>query len=242
MTEPEVKAEQTAPAPEAQSTPAETKETSPEPTYLTKEDAAALIEAAKADLDKQLDAAYKTLRRGEAKSDTAQKRLDKLEVEVFESSLKGLEPDKQEVERLKRQYQRDTETRTVDPQAELTSFQSWAQSYLDDEGIDAKDPTLVERFNKLAEGWTSQSDLRVALARATGQTHAAKAKVVAAESAEREKMAREDERTKSRNETRQAEGKVDRGSAPAAASPTKKNFLEYTSEEWDAFKTTRQRK
>ena len=243
MTEPEGTVEPTTAAP-APVEPAAQTETTTEPqetSTLTLDQVKALIEERDVLIRKETEQAYKTLRRGEAKSDTALKRIEKLETELLEVSLKGLDPDKAEVERLKRQVQRDVESRTADPQQEVTAFQGWSASLLEEEGIDPKDPTLAEAFGKYGEGWQSQADLRVALTRSIAKVHAERTKAARAESADREKKAREDERAKLRNENRQAEGKVDKGT-PASATPASKNILSMTPEEWTAFNASRVRR
>lgn len=246
MTDPQVEAEpQTAPEPEAQSDAAETpQETSPQP--LTRELVEELISQARAQdrteieqVKKELESAYKTLRRGEAKGDTAQKRIDRLEQDLFEISLRGLEPQQQDLERLKRQSQRDSESRNVqlDPNAEVAAFQAWSASVLAEEGIAGNDPTLTEAFQKYGEGWTSQADLRVAMTRAIAKVRAEEAKKAKAEAADREKKAREEERTKLRNENRQAEPRLDKGTPAATAK--NKSLLTMSQEEWDAFNAGR---
>lgn len=245
MTDPQVEAEtQTAPEPEAQSETAETpQETSPQ--YLTREEVDAIIEekvaARQAEIDKQLEAAYKTLRRGEGKSDTLLKKVERLEQEQFENSLRGLEPQQQDLERLKRQSLRDSESRNAqaDPNAEVASFQAWATSVLAEEGIAGTDPILTEAFQKYGEGWTSQADLRVAMTRAIAKVRTEEAKKAKAESADREKKAREEERTKLRNENRQAEPRLDKGTPAATAK--NKSLLTMTQEEWDAFNASRRK-
>ena len=246
MPEPEVTAaEVTVPAVEAetQAEAAATKETA----ILTRDDVKALIDETWADREnvirKELEAAYKTLRRGEAKSDVAQQRIDKLESELFEVSVRGLEPERIEVERLKRQVQRDAETRSVisDPNAEVAAFQNWSVSVLEEERIKSDDPVLAEAFKRHADGWQNAADLRVALTRAVAAVHREREKTARSESAEREKKAREEERAKLRNETRQSEGKVDRSTPAASARSGGKGVLHMTPEEWEAFKATRGR-
>ena len=113
---------------------------------------------------------------------------------------------------------------------------------MEEEGIDSKDPILMEAFKKYGDGYQTQADLRAALGRAVGKVHAARAKAEAASVADREKKAREDERAKLRNEKRQEEGKVDKGT-PASASPNSgKNILSMTPEEWTAFNASRVRR
>lgn len=246
MTEPEVTAEaQTAPslpvAEEAQSAePETTQETSP----LTRDEVAAIIEekvAARAlEIEKQLDSAYKALRRGEAKGDMSLKELQKIRAEIDELSLRGLEPEKAELVKLQRQVQRDAESRNapVDSNAELAQFNAYAKSVLEEEGIAGTDPVLTEWFKKYGEGYQTQADLRVALTRAIAKVRTEEAKKAKADSADREKKAREEERAKLRNEKRQEEGKVDRGTPAAGQS---KNFLTMSSEELEAFEKSRRR-
>ena len=228
------------PPQDAQSEPTETQETA----TLTRDDVKALIEETWADREttirKEIEQTYKTLRRGEAKSDVSLKRIEKLETELFDISLRGLDPQQAEVEKLRRQVQRDADTRSVpDPNSEASAFQGWATPYLEGEGINSEDPVLKASFQKHAEGWTNAADLRVALTRAVADVHKDAAKKARSESAEREKKAREDERTKLRNEKRQEDGKIDKGGAASAGRP--KSFLDMPKEEWEAFKATRGR-
>jgi len=240
LIESEVKVEApTAPAlPEAQSEQTETpQETS---TPLTKEDLAAFrqeIEAREVEIRKELESAYKTLRRGEAKSDTAHKEIASLKQELFEISLRGLEPQQQEIERLKRSSQDAQSRSAIDPNAEQAAFANYATSVLAEEGIDGKDSVLTEWFGKYGEGWQNQADLKVALTRAIAKVHSERAKQARAESVEKEKKAREEERAKLRNENRQQEGKVDKGTP--ASTNTPKNFLQMSDQEFEAFRKAR---
>lgn len=242
MTEPEVQVEPQTVEPEkveTQSAPAET----PQETSPTLEQVKALIDetwaSRKTEIDKELESAYKTLRRGEAKSDTAQKRIEKLEGELLEVSLRGLEPQQQEVERLKRQVQREADSRTApSADAEVAKFNEWSRPFLEEEGIPSNDATLTEAFQKYGEGWTTQADLKVALTRAVAQVRKAEAKKAVADSAEQVKKAREEERAKARNTERQSEGKLDRGT-PAASN--RKDFISMSDEEWKAFNASRRR-
>jgi hypothetical protein len=214
------------------------------PTYLTLDEAKTLIEQTfverEGNLRKDLDAAYKTLRRGEAKSDVAQKRIDKLEAELFEISLRGMEPQQAEVEKLRRQMQRESEARSVDPNAEVASFNAESASILEEEGISAEDPVLKASFQRFAAGWTSAADLRVALTRAIAQVHKEREKAAKADSAKAVERAREEERAKARNDKRDADGKIDRGThAAASAKPAVRNWLSASNEEWEALKTQR---
>lgn len=242
MTEPDVPVQtQTAPVEEAQSEAETPQETSPQ--YLTKEDAQVLIEQVwterKIELEKQLDAAYKTVRRGESKSDTSQKRIDKIESEMFELSLRGLEPQQVETERLKRQVAQSSYS-APDPNVVQAEFAGYARSVLEEEGIKGDDPVLTEWFNKYADGYQSLADLKVALARSVGRVNADKAKKATADAGEREKKAREEERTKLRNEKRQEEGRVDKGT-PASAAQSK-SILTMSEEEWTSFNAGRRKR
>lgn len=241
MPEPQETVEpQTAPTPEApveeaQSEQTETQETA---TPLTREDAKALIEEVWAErqteIRKEIDQAYKTLRRGEAKSDVSIKRIEKLETELFDISLRGLDPQAVEIEKLKRQAQRADPV--SDPNSEASAFQGWATPYLEGEAINSEDPVLKASFQKYAEGWTNAADLRVALTRAVADVHKDAAKKAKSESADREKKAREDERAKLRNEKRQEDGKIDKGTVAGKASGPAKSALYLSQEEWEALK------
>lgn len=240
MAEPqEPAATPTDPAPESPTVAPETQETP-----LTLDTVKALIDETWADRERaikgELDSAYKTLRRGEAKSDVAHQKIARLEQELMEVSLRGLDPQQAEIETLKRK-QRDTETRQPDPNAEAAAFQGWSSSFLDEEKIDPKDPVLVKEFERHAIGWAVAADLKVALTRAVAAVHREREKTARAESADREKRAREEERARARNEKRQEEGKVVVGTPASSAGPRPKNLLSMTPEEWEAFKAQRGR-
>lgn len=244
MAEPEGQAP--APTDAQEAPPSEEAKVEETPTYITLEDAKALLDQTWAEREtnirKDLEAAYKTLRRGEAKSDQAQKRIDKLEAELLEVSLRGLEPAQVEVEKLRRQVQRDADSRSAppDPDAEVAAFKGWSSSYLEEEQIGPDDPVLKASFQRYADGWQGAADLRVALTRAVADVRKEQAKAARSEAAEREKKAREDERAKLRNEKRAEDGKVDKGAAaPASASPVRKNWLAAPPEEWEALKSQR---
>lgn len=245
MPEPEVTAApETVPAegtPPAEAVP---QETAP----LSRDDVKALIQETWAEREQEirgeLKAAYNTLRRGEAKSDTSHKRIDKLEHELFEISVRGLEPGQVEIERLKRQVQHDAESRAMpnDPNAEVASFRAWAAPVLEEERIDPNDPVLVASFERHGSGWQNAADLRVAMTRAVADVHKEQAKKARSESAERENKAREEERAKLRNEQRQGDGKVDKATpATPARSGMPKNVLSMSPEEWEKFKASRGR-
>lgn len=240
MAEPEVAAvAPTAPVEEAPSAEVAAQET---PTYLTIDDAKALIESTlserESNIRKDLDAAYKTLRRGEAKGDNAQRRIDKLETELFDLSLRGLEPQQQEVAKLQRAVQQ--QTTAPDPNAEVAAFRAWSTSVLDEEKISADDPVLKGSFERHADGWTSAADLRVALTRAIAQVHKEREKAAKADTSKLVEKAREEERAKARNANREAEGKIDKGTAAAGGGRTR-SILEMPPDEWEAFKATRRR-
>jgi len=230
------------PEAEAQSEQIEPQETA---TPLTLEAVKALIDETmterETNIRRELDQAYKTLRRGEAKSDVSHKRIDKLEQELFDISTRGLEPAQVEMATLKRQLQRDAESRTVsqDPSAEVSAFQSWSSPYLEEEGIKAEDPVLVAAFQKHASGWQNAADLRIAMTRAVADVHKEQVKKARSEAGDREKKAREEERAKLRNENRQAEGKIDKGAAAGKSAGTPKNWLAASQEEWDALQAQR---
>ena len=85
-------------------------------------------------------------------------------------------------------------------------------------------------------------DLKVALTRAVAAVHREREKTARAETTEREKKAREDERTKVLNERRESEGPLDRGSA--ASGTQKVDWLNISAEEFarlDAVKTADRR-
>ena len=240
MPEPQETVEpQTAPAvevpQEAQSEPTETQETA----TLTRDEVKALIEETWADREttirKEIEQTYKTLRRGEAKSDVSLKRIDKLETELFDISLRGLDPQAVEIEKLKRQAQR-ADSNVPDPNSEASAFQGWATPYLEGEAINSEDPVLKASFQKHAEGWQNAADLRVALTRAVADVHKDAAKKAKSESADREKKAREDERAKLRNEKRQEDGKIDKGTVAGKATGTPKNLMALSPEEWETLK------
>ena len=241
MTEPEVKAE-TLTAPLEQQAEAQS-EAETQDTSLTRDQVAALIDekvAARAvELEKQIDSAYKTLRRGEAKGDMSLKELQKIRVEIDELTLRGLEPEKVELVKLQRQVQRDADSRTApDANAEAAAFNVWSAPFLEEEGIASNDPILAEAFKKYGEGWQTQADLKVALTRSVAKVRTEQAKKASADSADQVKKAREEERAKVRNDNRQTEGKVDRGTP---TSTSRKDFLTMSNEEWAAFNASRRR-
>lgn len=237
MAEPEGTVETpTAPAPvpeaETQNVEITTQET---PTPLTLDTVKALITETFAEyktaIGKDVEQTYKTLRRGEAKSDVAHQRIAKLEGKLEDLATRGMAPEEVRIWKLERQVERDAEARaqTANPDVELSAFESDATSILEEESIDRKDPVLNEAFQRFANGWRSSADLKVALTRAVAAVHKEREQTARTESAEREKKAREDERTKLRNEKRQSEGPVDKGTP---ASPVRsKHPLEMTEEE-----------
>lgn len=230
MAEPETPLLETAPPPEesAQTEPEKPQETPP----LTVD---AIRDALLPQVRKDVEAAYKAARRAEAKAETVPKRLEE-KISRLEAALellitKDMDEPSKKVFVAERALERERESRIVpDPEIERQradlEFQGYAASVLAEEGIKADDITVA--FNKYAAPAKSPADWKVALGHAIADYHKAEAKRAKDESADRERKAREEERTKLRNEQRKEEGPVDRG---APASSGLKDWSKATEEE-----------
>ena len=207
----------------------------------------AIKEALLPEVRKELKTAYDAARRAEAKAERAPERFREsiapLE-EAIESLLtREMTDDAKEAFKAKRDLARATRH---DPEAaqqrEVAEFQAEAASVLEEEGIKADDPILAAAYQKYVAGAKTPAQWRTALGRAVAAVHKDRATKAETSVTEREKKAREDERTKVLNERRESEGPLDRGSA--ASGTQKVDWLNISAEEFarlDAVKTADRR-
>ncbi len=209
--------------------------TSVTPTPLTIEAiTAALLPA----FEKSLKPAYDTARRAEAKAERApQQVMSQIEPmraaldEILTRDLNDDQKARYKAERALADSQRTDPAQAAEREQEV--FRSEAVSVLAEEGVSADDPTFVEAYQRYGQNAKTPAQWRLTLGRAIAEVHKAKAKQSEGTFAEREKKAREDERTKIRNEQRETEGIVDRGAG--ASSGAKKDWLAMSPEEFAKF-------
>ena len=173
-------------------------------------------EALLPEIRRETKAAYDAARRAEAKAERApdkfREQIAPLEEAIEAILTQSLNEDQRQAFIAKRDLARATRR---DPDAEqaqqVAEFQTEAASVLEEEGIKADDPVLVAAYQKYLAGAKNPSQWRTALGRAIAAVHKDLAVKSESSASEREKKAREDERTKVQNERRESDGPVDRG-------------------------------
>ena len=216
--------------------------TPPTETALTRAEIAELIskasEEVQAKLKTDLDAAYKAARRSEAKGDTANAKLAKMEARLEEVATRGMDEGEARLWKAQRAEERAQEaTTTVSQQQEYekaaADFQQRSTAYLSSEGISADDPRLTGAFAKFSAEARTYDDWDKALMRSVAEVHKDNAKKAVEQAKVAADKAREEERARQRNEQRKDEGPIDRGS-PASPAP-KKNVWDMSDEEFKAY-------
>lgn len=223
-----------------------TEATPPTETALTRAEVAELISKANEEvstrLKADLDAAYKAARRSEAKGDTANAKLAKMEARLEEVATRGMDEGEARLWKAQRAEERAQEaSSTVTTQRDNErAFADWnvrAQEYLRTEGITAEDPVLIASFNKNVEGARTYDDYDRAMSRAVADVHKDRAKKATDNVKVVADKAREEERARLRNEQRRGEGPVDRGSPASPAS--KPDWKTMTDEEFKVYDAQR---
>ena len=222
--------------PPTSETPAGQTETKVEPSTppLTVE---AIRDALLPEVRKELKAAYDAARRAEAKAERAPEKFREsirpIEEAVEALLTKDMTDDARAAFTAKRDLVRERQTQQ-DPDAvyqkEVASFQQEVSSVLEEEGIKSDDPILVAAYQKYLAGAQTPAQWRTALGRSVAAVHKDRATKSEVGSAEREKKAREDERTKVLNERRGDSGPIDRGQP--ASSGTKKDWANISAEQF----------
>jgi len=229
-----------APATEAELQPAPlTEATPPIETALTRAEVAELIskasEEVQAKLKTDLDAAYKAARRSEAKGDTANAKLAKMESRLEEVATRGMDEGEARLWKAQRAEERAQEaTTTVSQQQEYekaaSEFQQRSSAYLNSEGITSDDPVLTAAFAKFSAEARTYDDWDKALMRSVAEVHKDRSKKAAEQAKTAADKAREEERARQRNEQRRDEGPIDRGTP--ASTGIKKAVWDMTDDEF----------
>lgn len=195
------------------------------------------------DITNALNTARRAQSAADRVPDRVQRALAPIEEAIEVLLTRDMTEDAREAFKAKQQLARATR---VDPEAaqqnEVAAFQAEAASILDEEGVKADDPVLAAAYQKYVAGAKTPAQWRTALGRAVAAVHKDRAAKAEMTFAEREKKAREDERTRILNEGREKEGPIDRGQ-PASAT-TKIDWANLTPEEFarlDAAKTAERR-
>ena len=204
-------------------------------------------EALLPEVRKELKAAYDAARRAEAKAERAPERFRELMAPIEEAVetllTRDMTEDARDAFRARRELARATrQDPEAEQQREIAAFQAEAASVLEEEGVKADDPVLVAAYQKYVAGAKTPAQWRTAFGRAVAAVHRDRATKAEGSVADREKKAREDERTKILNESREKEGPLDRGQP--ASTTQKIDWLNLPSEEFarlDAAKTAERR-
>ena len=191
--------------------------------------------------------AMNTARRAQSAADRAPERFRQsiapLEEAIEVLLTRDMTEDAREAFKAKKELARATRTNPeADQQSEVSAFQAEAASVLEEEGLRADDPVLAAAYQKFVATAKTPAQWRTALGRAVAAVHKDRAAKAEMSVSEREKKAREDERTKMLNESREKEGPIDRGQP--ASGTTKIDWLNLTPEEFarlDAAKTAERR-
>ncbi len=220
---------ETAPANDAV---AQTAGTSVTTTPLTIE---ALTSALLPEIEKRLKPAYDAARRAEAKAERApQQVLSQIQPmrealdELLTQNLNDDQKARFKAERALANSQRTDPAQEAEREQEV--FRQEASSVLAEEGVSAEDPVFAEAYQRYGQNAKTPAQWRLVLGRAIAEVHKTKAKQAEGTYAEREKKAREDERSKFRNEQRETEGIVDRGAG--ASSGAKTDWVNMPAEEF----------
>ena len=187
------------------------------------------------EIEKRLKPAYDAARRAEAKAERAPQQfmsqIEPMRAALDEMLTRDLNDDQKARFKAERAL---ADSQRTDPahetEREQQEFRSEAISVLAEESISADDPAFVEAYEKYGRNAKTPAQWRLTLGRAIAEVHKTKARTAEASFAEREKKAREDERTRLRNEQRETEGVVDRGAG--ASSGAKKDWLSMSPEEF----------
>lgn len=198
----------------------------------------ALTSALLPEIEKRLKPAYDAARRAEAKAERApsqvMSQIEPMRAALDEILTRDLNDDQKaryRAERALADSQRTDPAQAAEREQEV--FRQEASSVLAEEGVNADDPVFVEAYQRYGQNAKNPAQWRLVLGRAIAEVHKTKAKQAEGTYAEREKKAREDERTKLRNEQRETEGVVDRGAG--ASSGAKKDWLSMSPEEFAKF-------
>ena len=238
MPEPEVVSTETAPG---GTPPALTVETPPTETALTRTEIAELIAAetkkTRSELKADFERAYKAAQRVEAKADAANAKLMKQDAINEALATRGMDEGEARLWKAERAVERATETSvTVTQQQEYEAaarnFQDRSASFLNSEGIRSDDPRLTSAFSRYASEAKTYDDWDKALLHAVADVHRDASKQATAEAKTLADKAREDERTKLRNEQRASDGLLDKGTP---ASTAKFDSRTATAEEFKAY-------
>lgn len=199
------------------------------------------LEALRAEISRMGQQAYGASRRAESKAEVAQRiALEKtanLEARYEELALRDLPDHEKQAFRNAREIER---LKAAPPDAQVQQqqaqqeFAAWSNQTLSAEGFDTNQlpQELVEAYNKRVASAQSPADWRAALGLAVSDYRKVEVEQARKEATEREKRAREDERTKAQNGARKTEPRIDRGQ-PSAASG--KSPSDMTPEEFNAF-------
>ena len=172
---------------------------------------------------------------GQSQSTVAQleRQYRQLQQAYDELATRDMTDEQRELYQMRREIRESKDRPAPNVEAAVAAFQEWAQPVLAQKGVKVDDPRLVEAFERHRQGSDDIADWKAALGLAVAEVKEDDAKKAREEAAERERLAREEERAKSRSESRTQQGRIDRGTA---VSGTKKNPLtmsEAEFEEWE---------
>lgn len=205
-----------------------------QPETVTKAD----LDALRAESQAREKAAYDAARRAENKAEIARReaaeKIGRLEAQLDTLATRDLPPDQAQAYALQREVERlKANPAKNDASAVQAQFANWSAQTLADEGFDlsALPKEVNDAFQKRAAGSASITDWQAALYGAIADYRKVEAAQARKEAGDREKKAREDERTKIQNGSRASQPRVDRGGPSATGG---KPVSEMSSEEFAA--------
>lgn len=178
-----------------------------------------LAEEAKGDARRAQGTADSRSRRLEADLARANAALEELVTRDMDPADRERYQMRRELEQLKQNGQPSSGSAQPDP-AEVQEFRTWLSPILTEKGIQPNDPALLAAFEKHTGDSTDPATWRAAAGLAVAEVIELRAAKARTEAEEKARLAREEERAKSRAGTRAAEGRVDRG-RPTAPSGQK---------------------
>jgi hypothetical protein len=169
-----------------------------------------------------------TVQRLERELQRTNKQLDELLMSSMDETQRAAFQTRRELDEIK-------ERSTAAPEADAVGeFQEYSGRILTQFGVKNEDPRLRAAFDRYVGDSNDPATWRISLSQAIADVKADDAKQAGASVAERERLAREEERARAEAERRKAGGPVDRG-APQGGSTKPKNVWEMSDEEFKDF-------
>lgn len=194
-------------------------------------DALARAEAAEIAARRAQGQSQGTIKRIERELAESRRVLDDLVTRDMTDEQRALFQTRREVDDLKARNTADA------PNADeaAAEFRSESVRILADRGVKSDDPRLRAAFDKYVGSSGDPAVWHRALAYAIADVKADDAKTATSSVAERERLAREEERARATQASRRSAGPTDRGAAASGAAPGGKNVWQMSDEEFAKF-------